>query len=168
MWILRTQTFFNEQGMHLNAEGAQFHVVCNKLKKITDVCCGIKNASAKMMTKAFVKQKLQYCERIDQLQDQLLPIRWHCRRRDEPWQQPQPQQPTFHNCRSGQWQVMYYEDSHFTFWNEFSIEKKNIQLYQALWSSYEGILKNDKQLNVRTWKKAKYLILSKQTTHTFY
>jgi len=33
-------------------------------------------------------------------------------------------------------------------------------LYQALWSSYEGVLKNDKQLNERTWKKAKYLIES--------
>jgi len=60
--------FSSEQGMHLNAKGVQFHNVCNKLNKITDVCCGIRNASAKMMTISFVKQNLQYCERIDELQ----------------------------------------------------------------------------------------------------
>jgi len=105
-----------------NGKGVQFHNVCNKHNKITDVCCGIRNASAKMMTKSFVKQKLQYCERIEELQDQILPLPWPCGRRDEPWQKPQ--QRTFHNCRSGQWRVMYYDGSHFTFWNEFSTEKK--------------------------------------------
>jgi len=52
---------------------------------------------------------------------------------------------------------MYYEGSHFTFLNEFSTEKKYL-IVPALWPSYKGILKNDKQLNERTWKKAKYLI----------
>jgi len=76
-------TFSSEQGMHLNAKGVQFHNVYNKLNKITDVCCAIRNASAKMMTKSFVKQNLQYCERIDELHNTLLTISWHCGRRDD-------------------------------------------------------------------------------------
>ena len=43
--------------------------VSNKLNEVTDVCCGIRNASAKMMTKSFVKQNFQYCERSDEFQD---------------------------------------------------------------------------------------------------
>jgi len=117
-WIWRMYTFSNEQGMHLNAKGVQLHNVLNKLNKITDVCCGIGNASSKMMTKSFVKQNLQDRQPIDSLRVELLPFPWQCGRRNELFRRTQPQQPTFHNCRSGQWQVMYYEGSHFTFWNE--------------------------------------------------
>jgi len=76
-------TFFNERGMHLNAKGVQYHNVFSKLNKITDVCCGIRNASAKMVMKSFVKQNLQYCERNDELQDQILEVYWRCWRRDD-------------------------------------------------------------------------------------
>jgi len=115
----------NKEGTWMQKVYNSIVCVLNKLNKITDVCCGIKNASSKIMTKLFVKQHLPYCEQIDELQDKLLTIPWNCGRRDEPLRRkPQCQQQTFHNCRSRQWQVMYYEGSHFTFWIEFSTEKK--------------------------------------------
>ena len=167
-WIWHMHTSSSEQGMHLNAKGVQFHNVCNNLNKITGVCCGIRNASAKMMTKSFVKQKLQYCERIDELQDQLLPIPWHCGRRDEQWR-PQPQQPIFHNCRSGQWQVMYYDSSHFTFWNEFWIQKKISNRTKHYGLHIKGYWKRINNLMKELGKRKLFdLIESKQITHTFY
>jgi len=56
----------NKEGTWIQKVYNSIMCVSSKLNKITDVCCGIRNASGKMMTKSFVKQKLQYCEQIDE------------------------------------------------------------------------------------------------------
>ena len=107
-----------------------------------------------MVTKSFVKQKLQYCERIQLLSHPVFPIQWNGRKRDElyGWK---PQQQKFHNYRSGQWQVMYYEGSHFTFWKEFADdrEKSLLILPITLICILKTNLQNDKQLTKEFGKK---------------
>jgi len=93
-------------------------IICvhDNLDDFTDFCGGIRHTSAKVMTKLFVKQKLRYRERVRFVPHTFFPIQWNGGRRDELWRS---QQSTFHNSRSGQWQVMHCEVSHFTFWKDF-------------------------------------------------